>query len=278
MLRKDYLYRIKSYLCHSFTARHSRGGGIHSPYLFEWVRFVARDTHRFYVWDEIEQLRNQLLHDSTEIVFTDLGVGKGRQTHRKISDIARSSLASPRYAQLLFRLINWLTIKKHETANDAQNSGLQIVELGTSLGITTSYLAACDSNNHVVTFDGCPSVVSKAKEIWSRLGLQNIESVVGDIDDTLFIYTPAREIDVAFIDANHTCEATYRYFHFLVEHMHVKGVIVVDDIHYSNEMQTAWKKICAHPRVTCTMDFYQMGLVFFDPHYLRAHYRLRLPI
>ena len=55
-----------------------------------------------------------------------------------------------------------------------------------------------------------------------------------------------------------------------------KSVIVVDDIHHSAEMERAWREICADERVTSTMDLYQMGLVFFDKHYWKRHYVMKL--
>ena len=62
----------------------------------------------------------------------------------------------------------------------------------------------------------------------------------------------------------------------MAEKVHEKSVVVVDDIHHSEEMEDAWKRICADERVTSTMDLYQMGLVFFDKHYWRRNYKMRL--
>ena len=85
-----------------------------------------------------------------------------------------------------------------------------------------------------------------------------------------------RGIDVAFIDANHAYASTCGYFNVLADMTHEKSVIVVDDIHYSEEMERAWKEICADERVTSTIDLYQMGLVFFDKHYWKRNYKMRL--
>jgi adenosylhomocysteinase len=82
--------------------------------------------------------------------------------------------------------------------------------------------------------------------------------------------------NVAFIDANHTYEATLTYFNALASRVHEKSVVVVDDIHYNEDMEKAWKAICADERVTTTMDLYRMGLVFFDKHYWRKHYKMRI--
>jgi len=55
-----------------------------------------------------------------------------------------------------------------------------------------------------------------------------------------------------------------------------KGVIVLDDIHYSEEMERAWEELKNDARVTTTMDLYHVGLLFVDPHYLKRHYIIRL--
>ena len=55
-----------------------------------------------------------------------------------------------------------------------------------------------------------------------------------------------------------------------------KGIIAIDDIHYSEDMERAWTEIKQDPRVTTTMDLYHMGLLFVDPHYLKRHYIIRV--
>ena len=81
---------------------------------------------------------------------------------------------------------------------------------------------------------------------------------------------------MAYVDANHTYEATVRYVSFLLPRMTEKGVLVLDDIHHSKEMEQAWETLKADERVTTSMDLYHVGLLFVDPHYLKRHYRIRL--
>jgi len=118
-------------------------------------------------------------------------------------------------------------------------------------------------------------VLKVAQGVWKTLRLENIEWVCGNIDDTLSKHTRAK-LDVAYVDANHTYEATMRYVQFLLQRMTEKGVIVLDDIHYSNEMERAWNELKADARVSTSMDLYHVGLLFVDPHYLKRHYTIRL--
>lgn len=266
------LYRVSSWLRFHLTAWNTGGEGVHSPYLFEWVRMVMSDKHAYYGWQEIEDCRRAMLHDDRVLAFVDYGSGRVQDiSHRRVREIARGSLARKKYAQMLYRLVNWLNGQR----STEDGEGLVIVELGTSLGITTAYLAAAGSGNKVLTYEGCESVAEVARENWDRLGLRNIECIVGEID----VADLAKEIgcvDVAYIDANHTYAGTRAYFNVLANKVHEKSVIVVDDIHHSAEMELAWKEICADKRVTSTMDLYQMGLVFFDTHYWNRNYKMRL--
>ena len=273
------IYRVLSWLKHRLTAWNTGGEGIHSPYLFEWVRMVMSDKHSYYCWDSIEVCRQTMLADDRELEFVDYGSGKqqGESEKKRVCDIARKSLTKKRYAQMLYRLVNWLGESEIRAGRVEmrEERGLTIVELGTSLGVTTAYLAMPDSRNRVLTFEGCASVAEVAEENWQKLNVKNIQCVVGAIDAVVL----SRElscVDVAFVDANHTYAGAREYFNVLASMVHEKSVIVVDDIHYSSEMERAWKEICEDERVTSTMDLYQMGLVFFDPHYWHRNYRMRL--
>lgn len=268
------IYRMWSWVKFHLTAWNTGGEGVHSPYLFEWVRMVMSDKHSFYGWSAIEDCRKAMLRDNRELSFVDYGSGavdmRGRKSVRRICDIARGSLTKQCYAQMLSRLVNWLGGQLRD-----EDKGLTIVELGTSLGVTTAYLAAADSRNNVLTYEGCKAVAEVARANWQQLGLKNIQCIVGEID-TKVLSRDLGCVDIAFVDANHTYSRAREYFNVLASKVHAKSVIVMDDIHHSVDMERAWKEICKDARVTSTMDLYQMGLVFFDKHYWRRNYKMRL--
>ena len=271
---KTLIYRLKSWIRFHLTAWNTGGEGVHSPYLFEWIRLIMSDKNGYYIWQEIEACRQNLLQDERLVEFVDYGMGRrvaGGVSSKLVKSIAKNSLASKKYAQMLFRLVNWLG---HELQRP-NDKGLIIVELGTSLGITTAYLASSNSRNKVLTFEGCEAVAKIALESWNQLNISNIECVVGEINVEQ-LRSILQQVDIAFIDANHTYASTRDYFNVLADKVHQKSVIVVDDIHHSEEMERAWKEICADERVTTTMDLYQMGLVFFDKHYWNRNYKIRL--
>ncbi len=264
------IHRIGAFIRHFLTAWNTTGEGIHSPYLFRLVRFVMRDENTFYCFADIERRREYLKACEEELDVVDFGSAgspEGKLIKRRVCDIAKTQLESPKIGQLLFRIINFMT--------QEQKRPLQILELGTSLGITTAYLAASNSRNNITTLEGSGAVLKIAQGVWRALKLENISWQEGNIDNTLYIY--AREnLDLAYVDANHTYEATKRYVDFLLPRMTEKGIIVLDDIHYSEGMERAWEEIKQDQRVTTTMDLYHVGMLFVDPHYLKRHYTIRI--
>lgn len=270
MAKSSSLHRILAFLRHFFTSWNTSGEGIHSPYLFELVRFVLRDRNSYYRFADIERRRDLLLACEDELEVMDYGSQgspEGKHVQRRVCDIAKNHLESPQVGQVLFRLVNWMG--QHE------KRPLEILELGTSLGITTAYLAAASSRNHVMTMEGSLEVLRLAQGVWRALKLENIEWVEGNIDDTLLLHARER-LDLAYVDANHTYEATMRYANEIMPRLTLKGVLVLDDIHYSEQMERAWEELKKDARVTTSMDLYHIGLLFVDPHYLKRHYKIRL--
>ena len=281
MAKSDTFHRICAYIKHYLSAWNTTGEGIHSPYLFHIVRFLMRDKNAYYCFADIERRREMLkaCEDVLDVVdFGSQGAPEGKLVQRRVCDIAKNHLESPKVGQILFRLLHFMGQEEHRP--------LHILELGTSLGITTAYLASVSSHNNVLTFEGSEAVLRVAQGVWRALRLENIEWVSGNIDDSLLnicddhrqtlLRNDQRPIDLAFVDANHTYEATKRYVEWLMPRMTGKGILVLDDIHYSKDMERAWQELKADERVTTTMDLYHIGLLFFDPHYLKRHYRIKI--
>jgi len=246
--------------------------------LFHFVRMIVYDDNAYYAYEAIERQRERLLVCDDTIRQTDYGTGAGQAeasggkgaqavVERRVSDIARTHLEKPQIAQLLFRTVNYLT--------EQQRKPLTIVELGTSLGITTAYLASPDERNSVLTYEGAPEVAKIAGGVWKNLVLTNIRQVTGNIDDTLRTSCP-KQVDIAYVDANHTYEATLRYFRQLLTAAQPHSIYIIDDIHHSPQMTQAWQAIQAMDEVTSTLDLYHIGIVLFNPHLMKKHYRLKI--
>lgn len=203
----------------------------------------------------IHTLRKVMRRNREQIAITDFGAGSKVNTSRQrsIRDIARNSQKPARFGRLLFRLIRHFDAKI-------------VVDLGTSLGLTTAYLAEATrtTKGQVLTFEGCPETAAIARKNVDQLGLQNVTVVVGNIDQTLPQEISSLDtVDFVFFDANHRYEPTVRYFEICLKKKHNDTVFVFDDIHWSDEMEQAWAYIRNHPSVSVTVDLFWVGLVFF---------------
>lgn len=239
------------YLRYCITASNGKGHGIHSPFVFNLVTKVLNDKTGYKDYLIIEKERKKLLSNTSVIEVEDFGAGsvKGFTKQRSIDQIASSSLKPKKYAQLLYRLVRYFDSK-------------QVLELGTSLGITTSYLAKANSSAQVTTMEGSNAIAEVANTIFKQLELQNINSITCNFDDTLPLVSN-KNFDFIFIDGNHRKEPMLRYFQQLLQSVQPSTVMVFDDIHWSRDMEEAWEEMKQHPSVTLTVDLFFIGLVFF---------------
>lgn len=251
---KFFLYRLKSFRLH----------GVHSPFVFDLYEHIIRHKGHFAAYTIVEKLRQKLLKNHQKIEITDLGAGSKNEivTSRSISNLARISAKSPKYAQLLFRLVNYFQPKI-------------ILELGTSLGLTTAYLAKAKPTGKVFTFEGCPNIAAQALLNFDYLGLANIRVITGNLNHTLAKTVPTLpQLDFVFFDGNHQYEPTIEYFKICLLQHTPTSVFVFDDIYWSAGMEKAWREICRHPAVTLSIDLFHVGLVFFRPQQPKQHLTL----
>jgi predicted O-methyltransferase YrrM len=152
-----------------------------------------------------------------------------------------------------------------------------ILELGTSLGITTSYLSLSKPDARLITMEGAKEIAGVAKHNFRNLEIKNIEVIEGNFDNTLSsVISQLSAIDFAFIDGNHRKEPTERYFKELLTKTDNDSILVFDDIHWSNEMEAAWKSIKDHEAVRCTIDLFFIGIVLFRKEFKeKQHFIIR---
>ncbi|POY35627.1 SAM-dependent methyltransferase [Solitalea longa] len=253
----------KSYVKHLLTANTLHG--THSPFVYNLINNVIYDKSAQDVYDEIENQRKKLLADERVITITDLGAGSlySNNKQKKVKEVADKALKGPKWAQLIHRLAKWRQPK-------------QILELGTCLGITTSYLAKANTNTPVISIEGCPQTAAIARQSIDSLNINNVSVKVGNFDDLLPEEVKISE-QMAFVyfDGNHRKDATLNYFYACLEKADDDSLFIFDDIHWSKGMEEAWEEIKNHPRVTVTIDLYSIGLVFFKKGQEKEHFRIK---
>lgn len=256
------LYRTLDYLEYLLISdtRH----GTHSPFVYRLLEEVLYAVNTNPVWDGIEQIRKEMLQSKAQIELLDLGSGNKSGLH-KLSKITHRTARGAKYGRLLHRLV-------------ANIQPQHCVELGTGTGITALYQASALPPNHILhTIEGCPALCEIAAYNAERCGLAdkiifhegNFETVIPDLLQKM------QQIDYAYIDGNHTFEATTRYFEWMLPKLHTRSVLVFDDIYWNEEMRNAWTFIKNHASVTVTIDIFAFGLVFFRPEQAKEHFKIR---
>jgi predicted O-methyltransferase YrrM len=211
----------------------------------------------------IEALRVRLANDDTVVRGIDFGAGSpgehrteqemqaGVTWQKPVRDIARAS-KNRRWGELLMHIVR-------ETAPETA------LELGTCVGISAAYQAAGlmhHRRGQLVTLEGAPCLAELSRSHFAALGLDNVTVVQGDFRSTLGeVLAAADRVDYAYIDGHHDGPATEAYFASIVAKVPVGGVVVFDDIRWSEGMLRAWQTLTVHPRVRLAIDMFQVGLV-----------------
>lgn len=234
--------------------------GVHSPFVFDLVtKTLPTDTTDFTTFSA-EKWREECIASKESINVQDYGTGQSGP--RAITAIARRAAKSPKEGRLLYRLVKRFQPKT-------------ILELGTSLGISAMYMRAGAPDAKIVTIEGCPETARIAKEGMRKHGI-DVDVRVGEFHVTLAnILSELKSVDLVYIDGNHRRAPTLEYFNLIRKYANNDTVFVFDDIHWSLEMEEAWKTIIADKDVHVSCDVFHFGLVFLRREQVKEHFVLR---
>jgi predicted O-methyltransferase YrrM len=250
MYSKSHL--VFKWLQYYFHASNGKGHGIHSPFVYEFIREVLNDRKFYEEYGRIEVLRKKLLGDKRSLQIDDPGAGSSFHTGtiRSVSEITRRSVSTKKFARLLYRLAKYYQAGR-------------IIELGTSVGISAAYLAMANPDSKLITIEGSDTIAGIARENFNILGLKNIQLTNGDFVQVLpDVLSSNPPYDLIFIDGNHRKKPVLEYFELVLGKISKSSLIIIHDIHWSREMEEAWSVVMADPRVKMSIDIFSAGLVF----------------
>lgn len=171
--------------------------------------------------------------------------------------------ASPKYAQLLFRLVNHF-----------QPS--HIIELGTSFGINTAHMASANSQSRIITIEENQNLAELAEQNFKKIRIKNIEQKVGN--SKVFLKTILPDFkNSAFICFNgeHSKQDTLTCFNMCLEKANEDSVFVFKNMYNSSEAKEAWTEIKDNSKVTVTLDLFYLGIVFFRKTQRKQHFVIK---
>lgn len=242
------------FLGYLLTSSNGKGHGVHSPFVFDFIVHVLRgkqeDAKGF---REIEAKRKVLQNSSLVLDVVDLGAGSstGQKKQRTVSSIAKHAAKPSRFARLFYRIICYYRIDS-------------VLELGTSLGLTTRYLSLAQPRHGVITIEGAPAIAQFTSNSLDEEGIGNTTILTGDFKDHLpGALASLKGSKLVFFDGNHQYQPTLDYFHAALEVASDADILIFDDIHWSKDMEKAWAEIRNNEKVSCTIDLFFIGIVFF---------------
>ncbi len=227
---------------------------------------VLKDDRQFYAFQRLEDVRSSLKSNKHKIDLEDYGSGSSihRSKTRSISDIASSALSLPYQCRVLFRLVEYFRPK-------------EILELGTSLGLSAAYMASANKASNITTLEGDSNILSIAQQVHHGLNLDNINTILGPFNQTLnATLAQIPQVDLAFIDGHHEKEATLRYYDAISPHLHKDSLVIIDDIYWSKGMNEAWQELHMRQEVTLSLDLHFCGILFFRvENLIKEHHLIR---
>ena len=190
----------------------------------------------------VENRRNDLVLRDEMVEVIDFGAGNpqdnrtkeemilGKKLKISLSNLANTGIRGERMMNV-YKIISEINPKT-------------ILELGTCCGFSSSYMSFFAPNSKIYTIEGSPNIAEIAKENHRFFGLSNVSVFVGRFDIVLpKLLEEISPIDFAFIDGHHDREATLSYFKQILPFMAKGGVMLFDDIAWSEGMKEAWREI-----------------------------------
>ena len=248
-------FRLWTYLRYQATAVDAHA--LHSPFLFEWYRsltaFDAKEPTR------LHQHIIALSKDKTVLTRRDPGMGRSKRI--SVRSLYRRTKSDRRLRRLMHFQVGRLP------------RGAGILELGTCLGTVSLVLAEADTDR-IWTVEGDPALVEYARKSWIQgSGLHLVE---GRFEKVLKgVLEKMGSVDLVFLDGDHRGDAVLRNLDTIFPYLSDEALLIVDDIHWSPDMQRAWNAIRNDERFTITLDMFRFGIIFRRPSQAHQDFVLR---
>lgn len=201
--------------------------------------------------EDAENYRKHLLKCETTINIADFGAGShklGKST-RLIKNIASVSGTKPEFGLFFQKLISSFDIK-------------DVLEMGTSVGIGTSYLSQASAEIKLTGIEACSETAEFHRNKLVEFNIDNVK-IINDTFESVFEskLLAGQKFDLVFIDGNHRGKYLLEYYHILTQQYCKKPfIIIADDINWSRDMYKAWKTIVNSGKNTY-LDLYRCGVV-----------------
>lgn len=248
------------YLKYCFTSKYRHGYGIHSPYVYHLVTTIIEEDLPYYKYSLIEQIRTKMCRTDEKIGVLQ---SDGTKQLRSIKSVIEKYAVSPKYGQLLFRLVNYY---KPDV----------VLEYGATCGISTMYLAAANSKTSVFSLSAQPEMADLAQSLCVRVGMHNIKRVVCADEESVFdgIVSKMSRNDFFYINSA-TADEVQHLVKSRMDKFGERFFIVVPCPYETAEMWSVWENLKSDNRVKVSVNLYQLGILIASNDLQKEDYIVR---
>jgi predicted O-methyltransferase YrrM len=218
-----------------------------SPHEADWIARIEAERSRLEGSDAVLRtpLYDYSLDAAHEHVFED-----------RVGDLCRRASKPADAALVLFALLRLLRPAR-------------ALELGTALGLSAAYHGAAlglTGSGRLTTIDASAARVEVARDVLRRLSLGgSVDSRLGRFQEVVPEVLGEGPVGYVFVDGQHEERATLEYLDLVHPHLTSPGVVVFDDIAWSDGMARAWQALRADERVEAAAEALGMGICVYGP-------------
>ncbi|MCX6220667.1 MAG: hypothetical protein NTZ69_06735 [Bacteroidia bacterium] len=230
-------YCTQKKLAYLFKARHRKGHGIHSPFLFRLITEVIENKGNFSVWPMLaaaeENVRNMLRMVDTVTYQKLYETGKGSDC--KV--IKKLHLLPGKFDRLIFRLVN-----------EFQPGSLSFY--GSTFGVTLMAMALADRRIRLQARVENDRYRSFCRQLIEVYNVENIDlSGAGNViaSDFVVVQNPLDPDECSRVLGQIVAKP-------------YDGVIILCGIHASALMEEVWKRYQKEPQVRISLDLFEIGI------------------
>ncbi len=232
---------------------------LHSPFLYQFYTEVVKSNCYYHRYDEIENLRKQLLKNNQKI-----NLEYKPKSQKTIKRIVKKRDISLKVGALLFEMVTFFKPSV-------------IIELEINLGLSTLYLKGASSIKTPLYAFQTSKVLSQYA--YSNMNILNYHPTIieGNTKQKLTEFLK-EEISLDFIFINLLSDNTkyiIDYFYLLLPKVNDKTIIVFNNIYRSKQEKKAWQKIKTHKSVMISIDLFKVGIIFFQKKQPKQHFTLK---
>jgi hypothetical protein len=250
-------YRTISRVTYFKKARHRRGHGIHSPFLYHLISEVLENKTRLREYKIFKELKNNVFNllnnfsaPSLSTIYHEFNLAPSnpRRLYRKV-ELPR------RYGKVAFRLI-----REFKPAS--------IISYGPTFGANLALIAMACKDSVVYQSINDPIYELASKEIIKSLDISNIR---------FFNENAIPSVKSEFILINYPCNPDISQ-KIVNKHFKLHGdddVLIIRGIHESREMEAIWGEIVASENVRVSLDLFEIGIALFRKGLQKENFILR---